>query len=282
MSEDAQASPADQAIEALEQETKKAEGQAEELNEEAEKVAEAFDIDSADKVKFNGKEYTPDELNQMLLMQSDYTKKTQALAQERKYVDNLQYDLDNVRRNPQLAEDFKKLYPEKFHGYLDIILNNPASNDESEDDLSDVEIKTLKGEIEALKNKLGEYDSKFHEEKVEATQAHLDAVFEKYQSKYDLADEDAVVNRAQRLLEENRDNPHFELTDGHWERLFRADHEMRDKRYSERHKKLLESQAEKGKLATDGGPGGVAPGREKKRMTFDEATEMAVQDFGGS
>lgn len=243
-------------------------------------TGEIVDIDSLPKVRWNGKEYSPEDLNKMLLMQSDYTRKTQKLAEEKKFIDNLQYDLDNVRSNPELAEQFKKVYPEKYHAFLNIVLNNAAKTGPDEDESDDGRVpETLKKQIDALQKKLDSYDQKFHEEKVEAVNAQLDAIFTKLSGKYELADEDAIVNRAQRLIEENRDNPEFQMTDAAWERLFRADHEAREKRYSERQKKLIESQAKQGSRGIDGGPGGVAPGRPQKRMTLEEATEAMIQDL---
>ena len=273
---------ADKAVNAITEATKKAEGQAEDLKAETDKVNEIIEIDALDKVKFNGKEYSPDELNRMLLRQEDYTKKTQILANERKFIDNLQYDLDNVRANPQLADQFKQIYPDKFHHLVDYALNTgPKPENELDDDFESSDITvSLKKKVDELENKLSQYDAKFHDEKVDAAQAQLDAVFNTLGQKYDLADEDAVINRAQRMLAENAENPHFEMTQAHWDRLFRADHESRENRYSERQKKLVESQAERGKLAIDGGSGGQGPGRARKRMTFDEATEMAVEDEG--
>lgn len=267
---------------AIEEETKAAEGRDQsEETETDETIDEIFNIDKHEKVVFNGKEYTPEQLNKAMLMQSDYTKKTQAIASERKYYDNLQYDLEAVAEDPRKADQFKKLYPEKFHGYLNF-LNTGAqgsnSRDKSGDESGDL-VAELKAELREVKSKLGEYDQKFHDEKVEAEDSRLDAIFTKLSGKYDLADEDAIVNRAQALIKQNQDNPHFRMTDAAWERLFKADHEARDKRYSERHKRLLEQQAKQGDRGADGGPGGAAPGRPRKRESMAEATERMIQDL---
>lgn len=268
------------AVEKLEEESRKLEGrkEAESADEDEQPSSEIIDLDGQDKFIFNGQEYTPEELNKAILRQSDYTRKTQKLAEEQKYIDNLQYDLEAVRSNPKLADQFKKTYPQKYHGYLEF-LNTEAKTGSQDDKPESVEIKTLREEINFLKSKLGEFDQKIHEEQVEAENSRLDAVFEQLHGKYDLADEDAVLNRAQKLLDENKDNPSFHLTDKTWERLFRADHEFREKRYSERHKKLLEQQAKQGNRGLDGGAGGVAPGRPRKRISFDEATDQMIQDL---
>lgn len=284
-----------EAAEQLETATKQAEGNQpepaedqsldqQEGNEPQPKASgDLIDLDAQDKFIWQGKEYTPEDLNKAVLMQSDYTKKTQALAEERKFYDNLEYDLDNVLSGLASAEDFKKIYPEKFHGVLDRFLKQtqqveePTSQDQSEEPES---LKVALKKIEELENKLGTYDNKFREEKIEAEQAHLDVIFEKYSDKYDFADEDAVVNHAQRMLEENRDNPNFQFTEGVWERLFKRDHEMRLQKFNEYEKRRQKAQLDKSRRGSDGGPGGEAPGRERKKMTFDEATEMAIQDLG--
>lgn len=269
-----------QAAEELQRQHEEGGGQGDETQTD-EKTGDLVDIDAVEKVMFNGKEYTPEELNKAMLMQSDYTKKTQALAAERKYYDNLQYDLEAVREKPELATQFKKLYPEKFHHFLSFASTeaNTQTGGGKSGDSKDSMVQTLEQKIQMLENKLGTYDQKFHDEKVQAEDSRLDAVFQNLSGKYDLADEDAILNRAQALIDANRENPNFQMTDSAWERLFKADHEARDKRYSERQKRLLEAQAKQGGRGNDGGPGGAAPGRPRKRETMAEATERMIQDL---
>jgi hypothetical protein len=73
------------------------------------------ELDKLEKFKFEGQEYTPQELKNAILRQSDYTRKTQEFSQERRFYDNLQADLRSVRSNPALAAEFRRTYPEKFH-----------------------------------------------------------------------------------------------------------------------------------------------------------------------
>lgn len=249
-----------------------------------------FDIDGADKIVFRGKEYTPEEFDKAMLMQSDYTKKTQALADEKKsvakyktYVDNLHIDLENVRSNPELIDQFKSIYPEEFHKFVDNL------NTDLDSDLDDTNqfqenqlIKSLKNQVEALEKKLNGYDDKFQNEKLDAVNAQIDSIFDRNLSKYELADEDAVLVKAQRMVLENRENPNFHMTEAAWEKLFRDDHNLREKKYSEAYKKRINEQASLGKKSMDGGPSGTAVGSPRKKMSFAEATEMMIQDLGGS
>lgn len=243
------------------------------------KQTDVIDLDSMEKFVFQGQEWTPEEFNKAMLRQSDYTKKTQELAKERKFIDNLGYDLDNVRSGIATVEQFKAVYPERFHHLVETALNTAqADPDTTQDDEPDT-VKTLQQTVLELQKKLETYESKIQDEKVEAETARLDAIFKTMGSKYELADEDAVMNAAQRLLEENRENPNFVFTDGVWERLYKRDHERRLGILEEYNGKLMKKQQSLNTKGTDGGPGGQPPGRERKRFTFDEATEMAIQDL---
>lgn len=105
---------------------------------EAKNVAQAIaELDKMERFKFRGKEYTPKELEAIFSRdketQKAFTQKTQALAEERKvvlerkkYFDNLAYDLDAVRKNPSLAQEFLKIYPKEFHSYLDQITRSTS------------------------------------------------------------------------------------------------------------------------------------------------------------
>src|SRR3954464_16064772 len=102
--------------------TSSAPGEAEAGAGEQPKTPEMVDLESLEKFRYAGREMTPKELQQAVMLQSDYTRKTQQLAEERKYYDNLSADLSAVAQNPQLAAKFKEVYPEKFHDYLAYVL----------------------------------------------------------------------------------------------------------------------------------------------------------------
>jgi GTP-dependent phosphoenolpyruvate carboxykinase len=58
------------------------------------------DLDSVDRFRFAGREWTRDELQKSILMQNDYTRKTQEISETRKYYEHLQSDLPKVLRDP--------------------------------------------------------------------------------------------------------------------------------------------------------------------------------------
>ncbi len=94
--------------------------------------AAIVELDKLEKFKYRGKEWTPKDLEAATLRQSDYTKKTQELAQERRFVENLPYDLMAVSRDPAKASQFKQVYPEKFHQFLEDFLSSNQTNPQSQ------------------------------------------------------------------------------------------------------------------------------------------------------
>jgi hypothetical protein len=57
---------------------------------------------------------TPKDLKNSYLMREDYTRKTQEVAEARKYVDNFKYDLQSLVKQPSLMGQFEKVYPKEF------------------------------------------------------------------------------------------------------------------------------------------------------------------------
>src|SRR4051812_16401412 len=62
-----------------------------------------FDLGKIDKFNWEGEEWSVKDLKNAVLRQKDYSQKTEAIAQDRKYYENLSFDLAKVRENPALA-----------------------------------------------------------------------------------------------------------------------------------------------------------------------------------
>ena len=92
-------------------------------------AGQVVDITDPDRYRYNGRPVK--DWASGYMRQQDYTSKTQEIAQERKYYENLHYDLDKVRQDPALAEQFKQIYPEKFHAYLRFIQQGTPSQTQS-------------------------------------------------------------------------------------------------------------------------------------------------------
>jgi hypothetical protein len=248
-------------------------------------------LDNVDKFVFQGHEYTPEELSRAMLRHADYTRKTQEIAKQRKWEsqwqEHLSYDLEKVRDNPQLAQEFRKHYPEKFHRYLDVVLRktervqnrDEGDGQEAEQKMPSHVVEKLK-KLEAMEAKLEKLDRASRERDEQFAIKHLDTIFSKMSEKYPYAFEDAVLNKAQVLMDENQGNDRFQMTDAVWERVFKSVNDTYAKRVEKTYRSRMESQLKKSEKASDSGPGGAAPGRGPSGpRTFAEATQMAIEDI---
>ncbi len=216
------------------------------------------------------------------MRQQDYTSKTQEIAQERKYYDNLNVDLARVRSNPQLADQFMKIYPEKFHGYLQLIQQEsrqqpqgqPAQQQQSR-------YAQLDPGFLAEFNHLKETN---RQREVAAITAEIDNVFGKMSQKYPFADEEAVVARGQALLEmmkkQDPSNPNLRITEKQWEQLWKGQHERSRGLSDAQYKKQVQAQIAASGKGGDVGSGGGVPGQAPRQYrTIKEATAAALADI---
>lgn len=235
----------------------------------AEQPSQIFDLDSAEKVKFEGREWTRDELKSAYMMQSDYTKKTTALAEERKYYDNLWHDVEKVKANPSLIDQFKSVYPQSFHKALEYLDLKTAAQPQAQPQQPQNVNQDLMKRFEAIEND-------FKENKVKAINAELDAKFDSLSKKYTLADEEAVLARAQSMLDKGT-----KLTDQVWDQLWKSVHDrnqqIADKYYQSKVKQQSEANAKGKDIASGGGIPGNAP---VKARSIKEATEMLFKSGG--
>lgn len=195
-----------------------------------------LDLDTVQKFKWAGREWTPKDLQGQVMMQADYTRKTQALAEERKFYDNLRDDLEAVKANPALAAEFKKIYPEKFHNYLGYVYKDTPQ--------SGTEQKTpLPPEVQDLLK----FKDEWQQERQNAFKAQIDAMEAKFTAKFELADVDRVLASAQQW---RKDNPQArEIPEQVWEKLYKASHEANQGRF----KKWSDAQVNKQKQANQEG-----------------------------
>lgn len=222
-----------------------------------------LDLDKVEKFKFGGKEMTREQLKNSMMMHSDYTKKTQSVSEVKKYIDNFHIDLERVIENPNLAGEFKKVYPKEFHRYMDYLVRQDAKpKEQSQGD------PELREELNQIKNYM-------HQEQVKAKEAELDSIFTRLSPKYPDAIEDVVMARAQVLIDQGH-----EPTNEFWEKLFKSSHEQISKRFEDRKNKTLQDQRAANQRGRGPGIGGGTPGQAPKRLTMKEATEHAIRDLG--
>ncbi len=221
------------------------------------------EIDKFERFKLGGQEWTKKDLTESILRHSDYTRKTQELAQERKFYDNLAADLEQVRTNPTLADQFRKIYPEKFHRYLGYVSPKQEGNqpETSKEQTLDPKIASRIEQLEKLVT----------EDKVQALESRLEAQDQKFAAKYQMADIEAVYARAQ--AEHSKGT---KLTEEKWEELWKADHDRHQKRYEAHYKKQVETQKAATRGARDMGAGGGTPGQAPKRTALKNVADEYI------
>jgi hypothetical protein len=243
---------------------------------------EILDLDSVQKFRFSGREWTPKDFQGAYMMQADYTRKTQALAEERKFYDNLDTDLASVRQQPALAEKFKEVYPEKFHAYLGYVLPQSQSQNQSQAQPGQSGQKpSLDPEIQKKLGLVDELHSDLQERRIQAAEAQVDAVFQTMGKKYPMADEETVIARAQYFLDQKKqENPKAVITDKDWDNLFKTVHDRNKGKaeayYSEQVNKQKQANSRGRDIASGGGTPGQAP---KVPKTIKEASEYARQEL---
>lgn len=241
--------------------------------------SELANLDSLDKVQWKGRTWTRDELEKAFMMQSDYTKKTQALAKERekysqlseraKYYDNLSYDLDAVSKNPALAQSFKEIYPKEFHYLLDKM----GVKDELKTNSVDP----------AFLQRLEKLENAQYEKEVELHEAKLDQTLEKFSKKYDFGTEE-LKTLAQKVIltQAEYDSKKFELDDAYWDKSFKSAHDQLIggyKSYYDKEFKKQQSANSKGKdIPPGGGVAGQAPVVPKN---LRQAKDAMIEAFKG-
>ena len=251
-------------------ETEEVQGQDQSHEGSGQSQPQQVELDKLEKFMFEGKEWSPKDLREAMMRQADYTRKTQELSkdrqfiEEKKFVDNLQYDLSEVRNNPHLAEKFRQTYPEKYHAYLDFVLQKEMQQS-SQQQQPQVQ---LPKEIMDRLSKVDQIEKQLFEKEVEATTAQLDSMYATMQSKYPMADEKTVTAMARSVLDAGT-----KLTPEVWERIFKEDHSYHEGRYKKVYSSQVNQQKQANRVAKDVPTGGQAAMSSAKKMSFDEVTK---------
>lgn len=245
----------------------------------ASQAPEVLDLDKVERFKFDGREMTPKEAKLAWMRLQDYTSKTQELAKDREtlkeyqsekqFVDNLYTDLQNVKNNPGLADQFRQIYPDKFHTYLDILQaqqSQPSQNGPAH--------LAANPELLSMKKELSEVKNYFQEQRVQAAEAQIDAIVSKLSPKYPLADEETVLVRARAANDQG-----VKVTPEVWEEIYKGVNEKNAARYKQHYEKQVKEQQAANSNGKDIGKGGGTPGAAPKKRSFDEATRDAIAEL---
>lgn len=239
-----------------------------------------IDLDQVEKFKYKGEDWDRDRLEKSIMMQQDYTRKTQSFAKQRqefqkdqKFHENLAIDIRHVLRDPSLLDKFKSTYPEKFHRYLEYyqdLMDNSPKPQTAQKQSADPQ----------LLSRLEQVESRFRDQEVAAASVQIDGIFKKFSEKYPYADENAVTSKAMTLLENiQQEDPNAKISDRQWDLLFKNDNERIQKIAETRHKAEVQKQLKSNRVAKDTASGGGTPGQAPVKRTFKEATEDAIRDL---
>ena len=212
-----------------------------------------------------------------------YTSKTTKLSeerksfdQERKYYENLYADLENVRSNPQLASEFIKTYPEKFHSYLEGVLkNNPREMSSAQPSVAAPiqDVKTL--------SRLERLEKFYQEQELAKAKSEITEITTQMGQKYNLGEKAKpwIMSLAYEAYNENGGQ---KLTNESWQKIYeRVDGAVNDI-VKERYEKMVKEQSTANSKARDVESGGGTPGSAPRKFkNFEEITKFAVENFKG-
>lgn len=226
------------------------------------------DLDSIERFRYGGREMTAKELQSQIMMQADYTRKTQAIAEERKFYDNLSADLAAVKSNPALADKFKSIYPEKFHSYLGYV--TPEQRAQAQQAQQQNQYAQIDPQIMARFQKL---EAAANEREVAAINAELDAKFKTLSDKFPFADEEAAIARAQALIERGE-----KLTDKIWEGIWKSVHDRNETKFKQLQEAKVKQQKQANARGREASAGGGIPGNAPRNpKTIKEASKYALE-----
>lgn len=251
-------------------------------------IAEAVsELEKLGKFKFQGKEWTAEDLKNAVLRQEDYTRKTMELSKEAKYQKNLYWDLEEVRKDPALAAQFRQLYPKEYHPYVDKVLQGvqsgsgqPQPGQQASPNPSEPKYLPIDPEVAERFERVESY---VREKEVSAIESQLETWDAKFADKYKLADQESVYAKADALYSARKaEDPNFKFTEQLWEKLYQADHQRHTSRYEGHYRTLQKSQLDAGLKGRDVAAGGGTPSQgPKEYRTIREATNAALAELDG-
>jgi len=263
-------------------------------------VSDLIDIGSLDKFRFKDKELTPKELEKSFMLQKDYSRKTQELAKERekysqtqaeykayqeekKFSDNLNADLKALIKDPSLVSEFLKIYPQKYHQYLDLLpqntLNQMQGQQQQTQDpqllrkIHEIESKVL-GREQKEEAILFQQDSKLKE-------SQLDAADAKFSAKYKWADPEVVLSKLSYLNDRGtfgdpKQEGYMDKVVKTYESIWKQDHEKNLERYGSWNKEQAREQKRANSQGKDMGQGGQTPSQAPSKMKLKDVKNHII------
>ncbi len=240
-----------------------------------------YELEKLGKFKFDGQDWTPEDLKKAVLRMKDYTTKTQALSEEKKsyskqfeqkehFYKNLPWDLDRVKKDPNLIPEFIKVYPAEFHQILKDHLNDvqPSQSQSKQTSQPLVDVELL--------SRVNSLEQTFQQQEIAKNEALITQTMSKMASKYPDAIPDLVLARAYEVHDAGT-----KLTDQVWEQIYKQVDAQGKQFVKARYGDLVKQQKSANEKARGVESGGGIPGQAPKKLSFREATEAAVRDLSG-
>jgi hypothetical protein len=256
-----------------------------------EKIQEILDLDKVPKFRLDGKELTAKELRDERMMRSDYTRKTQEIAetrkeleQKQKYADNFHIDAMLVIKKPELMNSFSGIYPKQYVETLKLMMGQVGAKEVTGQSQQTTELpEEVTRRLASVEERFEAMDKQAKEVETRAAEAELDRIFDPLTKKYPFADEQAVTARAQMIAERaKQEGQSLDINNAFFEKLFQEQHERNLKAYEQITKQKITEQKQAASLAKDLGRGGDVQGAPAKQMrSMKEAREAMLNDFGG-
>lgn len=256
-----------------------------ESSEGATKEAPLTDLDKLERFRFEGREWKREDLRRAYLRQQDYTRKTQELAETRKYTDNFAIDLREVINNRARLEDFRRIYPREFVERAEEILGHLPEQKPAQGTSQQQGQDPVRSELEGIKRDLGQWKQEKQQAEVASIQSWLDNKFDAFTKKYSNVSRFGEGDKNPVLKAINSDltilaEKGTKITEQVIEHYFKGYDDTLKASWNAMRKSEITQQQRAGKEARDVGPGGGAPGAAPKGpKTFKEATALMIADL---
>lgn len=235
------------------------------------------DLSKYKEVTINGQKMTIDDLQKSIMRQSDYTKKTQEVATERKYNANLAADLDKVKANPALASEFKRLYPAQYHAYLKYVTDSAPQTPPP---------GQLPPELMERFSRYDQFIDETSREKIAAQEQALEANLQTFETnlikKYPKADAFSAYGYAENKIrqieqETGQKVSPKDLNEQFMEPFFKASHDNLVKQFNQWNKEQAKQAQSNNRIAADTGRGGGTPGAAPGKIALKNVGEEILK-----
>lgn len=235
------------------------------------KTTELPDLEKVGKFTYKGEQWDTARFEKERMMERDYRQKTMQLAEDRKKEDSfksaLAYDLRQVKSNPNLAQEFKKVYPQAYHALLEDYL--PKDSQAQTMQLP----AELRQEIDMLKNGVQSFQEERYQAKAEANLNTLNQIESNMMKKYPHAQIESILTSIDQYVTQNKIQDIKDIPEKSIETLFKSSHEKIMKLSESIYSEKLKAQKDANRRGQDIGKGGGIPGEAPKKLRLKDVQD---------